>query len=97
MSKLIRKQYTESHRQQAIALIEKGQNQADVARRLSISDKTISRWWLAHTRGKDPILKARRVSEEQAEISRLKAENAELRLEAEILKKATAYFAKRVK
>lgn len=33
------------------------------------------------------------VTEEQAEVSRLRRENAELRMERDILKKATAYFA----
>jgi transposase len=34
------------------------------------------------------------VTPEQMELSRLRAENARLRMECEILKKATAYFAK---
>jgi transposase len=97
MKKAVRRKFTEAFQQQAIALIEKGQSQASVARKLEISDKTLSRWWLLHSRGKDPVREGRRVSEEAAEMARLKAENAELRLEAEILKKATAYFAKRVK
>ncbi len=33
------------------------------------------------------------VTEAQAEVSRLRRENAELRMERDILKKATAYFA----
>jgi len=39
---------------------------------------------------------AKAVTPEQMELSRLRAENARLRLECEILKKATAYFAKDV-
>ena len=34
------------------------------------------------------------VTEEEMEIARLKRENAELRMERDILKNATAYFAK---
>jgi transposase len=34
------------------------------------------------------------ITAEQMELSRLRAENAKLRMECEILKKATAYFAK---
>lgn len=34
------------------------------------------------------------VTPEQMELSRVRAENARLRMEVEILKKATAYFAK---
>ncbi len=33
------------------------------------------------------------ITEEQAEVSRLRRENAELRMERDSLKKATAYFA----
>ena len=39
-------------------------------------------------------MKTRTVSEIEAENSRLRRENAELRMERDILKKATAYFAK---
>jgi transposase len=38
--------------------------------------------------------KCRPITPEQMEISRLRAEVARLRIEAEILKKAAAYFAK---
>jgi transposase len=38
--------------------------------------------------------KGKPITPEQMEISRLRAENARLRMEAEILKKAAAYFAK---
>ena len=38
--------------------------------------------------------KGRPITPEQMEISRLRAEVARLRIEAEILKKAAAYFAK---
>jgi transposase len=37
---------------------------------------------------------AKTITPEQMELSRLRAENAKLRMECEILKKATAYFAK---
>jgi len=38
--------------------------------------------------------RGKEVSDKDTEISRLRRENAELRMEREILKKATAYFAK---
>jgi len=37
------------------------------------------------------------MTKEQAELSRLKAENKRLRMERDILKKATAFFAKEMK
>ena len=39
------------------------------------------------------VVAQRVVTEEQAEVSRLRREVAELRMERDILKKATAYFA----
>jgi transposase len=39
-------------------------------------------------------VKGKPITPEQMEISRLRAENARLKMEAEILKKAAAYFAK---
>jgi transposase len=73
---------------------------AEVARKLSMSPKTLANWV---KRAKDRRLPrastetgaARRVvTDEQAELSRLKRENAELRMERDILKKkSAAYFA----
>ena len=72
---------------------------AEAARRLSMSLKTLANWV---KRAKDGRLPAtsngasagqRVITEEQAEVSRLRRENAELRMERDILKKATAYFA----
>ena len=63
-------------------------------RSLEMSDKTLSNWVrrvrrgqpLSH-RGPTP-----EVTDAQAELSRLRAENAQLKLDKEILKKAAAYF-----
>ena len=41
----------------------------------------------------EPGAARRVVTEEQAEFSHMRRENAELRMERDILKKATAYFA----
>jgi transposase len=52
--------------------------------------------WVTRTRRGESLSKAGggSVSEVQAELTRLRQENARLRLEKEILKKAAAYFAK---
>ncbi len=92
--------YTSEYRQQAVAMITRdGLSIAEAARRLSMSLKTLANWV---KRAKDGRLRAsdggaaagrRIVTDAEAENSRLRRENAELRMERDILKKATAYFA----
>lgn len=69
---------------------------AEAARRLSMSRKTLKNWVGRARRGQLATLGASRrpVTELEAELSRLKRDLAEARMERDILKKATAYFAK---
>ena len=91
------RQYTDELRREAVKLvIEQGMSQAEVARRLEMSQKTLGYWVRKARRGK-PLRAARSASgltEMEAELSRLRQENAQLKLEKEILRKAAAYFAK---
>ena len=94
--------YTNEYREQAVLLVTRdGLSVAEAARRLSMSLKTLANWV---KRAKDGRLSAsaggaaaaagrRIVTDAEAENSRLRRENAELRMERDILKKATAYFA----
>lgn len=68
----------------------------EAARRLAMSDKTLANWVFRTRRGQLAKLgeSRRPVTELEAEVSRLKRELAEARMERDILKKATAYFAK---
>ena len=96
MEKLPRQVYTSEFRQQAVELITRdGLGLAEAARRLSSSPKTLTNW-VRRARGGGPPAAAaprREVTELEAELSRLRRENAELRMERDILKKASAYFA----
>ena len=94
MEKLPRQVYTSEFRQQAVELITRdGLGLAEAARRLSISPKTLTNW-VGRAKGGGPAAVSRReVTEAEAELSRLRRENAELRMERDILKKASAYFA----
>lgn len=67
---------------------------ASAARSLGISDQTLFNWVKAHRQGKLTGVDTRPVSAEQMEISRLRAELARVKMERDILEKATAYFAK---
>jgi len=96
MEKLPRQVYTSEFRQQAVELITRdGLGIAEAARRLSVSPKTLTNWVKRAKGGDSPGAAAsrREVTEAEAELSRLRRENAELRMERDILKKASAYFA----
>ncbi len=92
--------YTNDFREQAVLLVTRdGLSIAEAARRLSMSLKTLANWVKRAKAGRLPaasggVVGHRVVTEEQAEVSRLRREVAELRMERDILKKATAYFAK---
>jgi transposase len=65
-----------------------------VARTLGVADQTLHNWIKADDRGSLAGASSKPVSAEQMEISRLRAELARTKMERDILKKATAYFAK---
>ncbi len=76
-------------------LVEGGQSMAVAARTLGVVEQTLFNWIKAHREGKLKGADSRvKVSSEPMEISRLKAELARVKMEREILEKATACFAK---
>ena len=56
--------------------------------------QTLDNWLRADSLGKLSGAGERVVTPEQMELARLRAENTRLKMERDILKKATAYFAK---
>ena len=96
MQRIPRAVFTKEFKEEAVKMVtEGGLSQAEVCRRLSIGDSTLARWVRQAKDGKFPATAQRKpVTEEEMEISRLKRENVELRMERDILKNATAYFAK---
>ena len=90
-----KQQYSREFKQEAVKLItEQGYGISEAGRSLGVDPKNISRWKREFIRqGQIGKVKARVLSEEQEEISRLRKENARLKMEREILKKATAFFA----
>jgi transposase len=88
--------YPPEFRAEAVELVRtSGRPRAEVARSLGISDNTLRNWVQAErdarTRAEDPD----GLSEsERAELARLRRENADLRLDREILRKAAAFFAR---
>ena len=94
MTKTTRARYTLEFKQEAVRLVEGGQSIAAVARTLGVIEQTLHNWVKAHRQGKLTGADSKPVSAEQMEISRLRAELARVKMERDILGKATAYFAK---
>ena len=91
------RKYTPEFRLSAVKqVIDGGRSIPQVARSLEMLPGTLGNW-VARTRKGEALMKRaprQPVSELEAELARLKQENARLRIEREILKKAAAYFAK---
>ena len=89
------KQYSKEYKEEAVALVrEQGYSVPQAAKSLGVNVNLIYKW-------KDKIeeeLEGKSVSDdERAELKRLRKEVKELRMEKEILKKASAFFAKEMK
>jgi transposase len=94
MDTRVRRQYTADYKTQAVSLVE-SLGVAGAARKLGISAKTLANWVRLERSGTPVSSSKRRAPGDiEAENSRLRAENATLRMERDVLKKATAFFAK---
>ena len=94
MSKSKRAQYTLEFKIEAVRLVRGGQSVGAVSQVLGVATQTLHNWVKAEARGLLKGTAARPVNPEQMEISRLRAELSRVKMERDILKKATAYFAK---
>lgn len=87
--------YTSEFRAEAIKLVsEQGLSQETAAKRLSIPKGTLGNWMAAKSSKQISAPGTRSVTDLEAENSRLRKELSETRMERDILKKATAYFAR---
>ena len=101
MQKRPRRIYTREYRIEAVKLVtEHGMEVKVAAEKLGVCLKTYGNWVSSAKSGKLAGIDAHRlrpVSELEAEVSRLRFELATACEERDILKKATAYFAKQSK
>ena len=89
-----RARYTLEFRLEAVRLVKGGQEASVTARILDVPKQTLSNWVRLAKKGELQRAGERPVSAEQMELARLRAELAGVKMERDILKKATAYFAK---
>lgn len=88
-------QYTPELRAEAVRMVlDQGMTQGTVAQRLSIPKGTIANWVAAAKHGRGPVSGAKTAQELENEIAKLRRELTEVKQERDVLKKATAYFAK---
>jgi transposase len=91
------KSYTTEFKHSAIELALRGEQPVtEIASNLGMSAKTLHNW-LREERIKSGDSSEKKLSREESvedELKRLRKENARLKMERDILKKATAYFAK---
>jgi transposase len=92
--KIPRQAYTLEFKELAVERVKSGQSIAGTARELGVIEQTLRNWVSASSKGKLKGPKSDNVTDEQMEISRLKAELIRTQRELEIIKKAAAYFAK---
>lgn len=94
--KQTRQKYTKQFKEDAIRLVtDQGYSRAAAARNLGINANMLTRWIQEFNQpDAEPFRGNGRMTAEQEELQRLRAENKQLKMEREILKKATAFFAK---
>jgi transposase len=89
------KQYSKEYKEEAVALVrEQGYSVPEAAKALGIGSNILYRWKMQiDAQLEDKLLS----KDEREELKRLRKENKNLRMEKEILKKASAFFAKEMK
>ena len=89
MERIPRQFYTNEFKHEAVSLVvDGGLTVAEVSRRLSVSQQTLRNWIKKYRSNGLVASGGRSVSDLEAEVSKLRKELAEARLEKEILKKA---------
>lgn len=87
--------YTKEFKSEAVKLVtEQGYKQCEAATNLGIPVKNLHRWVKETLSSKDSSKPAVKASESDLEVVRLRKEIKRLEMERDILKKATAFFAK---
>ena len=90
-----RKRYTPEFKQDAVVLVTReGYTLAEAAHRLGVNENMLGRWKRELATHDHAAFRGHGVRAPEAEeVHRLREENRKLRLERDILKKATAFFA----
>ena len=89
-----RRRFSEEFKEQTVRLVlDEGKTVNAVARELDLVPSAVG-LWVKHARAERTKGKTGLTKDERDELARLRKENRELRMERDILKKASALFAK---
>ncbi len=95
MTERKRRRFTQEFKRDAVALVmEQGYSIAQAAQAIDVSENNLRRWKKEFEQEANG---ERLTADERAELIRLRRENRQLKMEKEILKKASAFFAKELK
>ena len=93
--KPVRRKYTEEFKREAVALVtEQGYKLSEAARSVDVNANLLSKW---RDRLSEEAAGTRLIGDDRDELVRLRKENRLLKMEKEILKKASQYFAKEMR
>ena len=94
-----RRQHTPEFKREALSLVlDQHVSVAEVSRRLGISQSLLHKWKAQFVaQGEQAFPGKGQQTAQEAELARLRRENEQLRMERDILKKATAFFARESK
>lgn len=85
--------YAPEFRDAAVEMVrESGRPIAEVARELGVNEGTLGNWISRDRKARGEVREPEITESERVELARLRRENAQLRMEKEILKKAAAFF-----
>ncbi len=96
---MTRKQYSKEFKLDAISLVlDQGFTRREAARSLNINSQMLGRWVKEHQAEEGQACRGNgKLTPDQEEIRKLKAQVKRLEMERDILKKATAFFAAETK
>ena len=90
----LRRQFSDEFKEGAVRLVlDEGKTVGAVARELDLTASALG-LWVQHARSERTKGKSGLMKEEREELTRLRKENRELRIERDLLKKVSALFAR---
>lgn len=91
MARRFRRRFSEEFKAEAVRLVQQSDEPlAKLAKDLGVSPRSLRDW----VEAAQPPSQERLTEDERSELQRLRRENRQLRIERDILKKATAFFAR---
>jgi transposase len=89
-----RRHFTQEYKDQAVSLVlDSGRTIAEVAKSIGVHEMTLGKW-VKKARDAGRVPDAELGQDERAELERLRAENARLKMERDFAKKVATWFAK---